>query len=40
MFTTMNAFYSKLQEITLFELEQFNQEVSNLNEMKLSLLKK
>ncbi len=28
----MNVFYNKLQEITLFELEQFNQEISNLNE--------
>lgn len=28
----MNVFYNKLQEITLFELEQFNQEISNRNE--------
>lgn len=28
----MNEFYNKLQEITLFELEQFNQEISNRNE--------
>lgn len=28
----MNEFYKKLQEITFFELEQFNQEISNLNE--------
>lgn len=28
----MNEFYNKLQEITLFELEQFKEEISNLNE--------
>ena len=28
----MNVFYNKLQEITLYELEQFNQEISNRNE--------
>jgi len=28
----MNAFYKKLHQITLFELKQFNQEISNLNE--------
>src|SRR5690606_19997489 len=28
----MNEFYNKLQEITLYELEQFNQEISNRNE--------
>ena len=28
----MNVFYNKLQEITLYELEQFNQEISNWNE--------
>jgi len=28
----MNEFYNKLHEITLFELEQFNQEISNRNE--------
>lgn|SRR5690554_1825038 len=28
----MNVFYNKLQEITLFELQQFKEEISNLNE--------
>jgi len=28
----MNVFYNKLQETTLFELEQFKEEISNLNE--------
>jgi len=28
----MNEFYNKLQEITLFELQQFKEEISNLNE--------
>ncbi len=28
----MNEFYNKLQEITIFELEQFKEEISNLNE--------
>lgn len=28
----MNVFYNKLHEITLFELEQFKEEILNLNE--------